>query len=80
MQVHHLTYLFGYGNPPLFVLRPMCPLCHRIETALTRIFFGEGFARRSRLAHLWMTYGVRWIVNLVLITGILLGLFKVGVI
>lgn len=79
MQVHHLTYIFGYGKPPLFVLRPMCSRCHHWETALTRLCFGEGFNRRSRWAHVWVTYGVRWLVNLTFLIAILAVIDRTGV-
>lgn len=79
-ELHHLTYVFGYGDAPLFVLRPMCHTCHHIETTVTRMFFGEGFARRSRWAHAHVTYTVRWVINAIPLTGILVLLFKVGVI
>lgn len=77
MQVHHLTYIFGYGTAPLWVLRPMCSRCHHIETFLTRLFFGEGFQRRSRLAHVWVTYGARWFVNAVVLAGVFWLYFQV---
>lgn len=77
LQVHHLTYIFGYGDAPLFVLRPMCPACHHIETALTRLLFGEGFNRRSRIAHVWVTYGVRWCINLSVLLPVLYLAYRV---
>lgn len=67
LQLNHLTYVFsdGTGRCPLWVLRPMCRTCHRVETWLTRRV-RPGMARhRQRWAHAYVTVGVRLAVDIV---------------
>lgn len=65
LHLHHLTYVFSddTGRCPLWVLRPMCPTCHAVETWLARRL-RPGMARhRQRWAHAYVTYAVRWVAN-----------------
>ena len=67
LQLNHLTYRWSdaTGRCPFFVLRPMCGVCHAVETWLTRRV-RPGMARhRQRWAHAYVTVAVRWAVNAV---------------
>jgi len=67
IQWHHLTYLFGVGDPPLWVLRPMCVSCHKVETWICRQVSSS--QARHRWAHARVTYLGRWVIR-----GVPLGL------
>jgi 5-methylcytosine-specific restriction endonuclease McrA len=81
LQLNHLTYLFGVGNAPLWVLRPMCPTCHKIETWVTRKIrpaLGRSTGWRFRWAHAFVTFGVRWLLYVpVIVFGLWISV-KVG--
>jgi hypothetical protein len=73
LHLNHLTYRYSHdhGRCPLWVLRPMCPTCHNVETWLTRRAVRPWLRRHPRLRpweHLLVTYAGRWTINLAALT------------
>jgi hypothetical protein len=86
LQLNHLTYALSgpTGACPLWVVKPLCRTCHKVETWLARKVrprlkrtvrvepvVGTGRRRRrvadrraQRWAHAYVTYAVRWSLNL----------------
>lgn len=65
IDAHHLLYPKGKpaGDVSIFLLRPMCRTCHKIETWLARRHRRHVENGRKRYAHLYATYLGRWCIN-----------------
>jgi hypothetical protein len=67
IDAHHLLYPRPpkmAGDVSIFWLRPMCRTCHKIETWIARNRRKHMANGRKRYAHLYVTYGGRWLINI----------------
>lgn len=66
-ELHHLTYR-RKARPFFWQVKPMCSTCHGIETTVSRVL--KVLLRRRRVPHVTATYGVRWLINLAVLSPI----------
>lgn len=64
IELNHLTYARG-DRPRWWQVKPLCRRCHAVETFVTRVVrVFLPWSMKTR-AHYLVTYGVRWVRNLV---------------